>query len=281
MNEFEKQLIQVVEDMYEIAKTEHSDVLKLYKKTQDNILEFFNLLFLKYGNDGTIAYSDLYKYNRLQSVESFLQNELETLQQQENNIVYDILLTIYTATYYRNAYSFEQALGSKGRYSKLTPAFITSVIEKNWSGVIFSQRIKDNHTSLSKKLLSDFSQSIRLSEPISKIKKKVEKELGIRYNHSKTLMNTESARVIASSQEKLFNDSGVVEGLEFTAVLDNRTTEYCREHDGYVYRIDDPERPELPAHAYCRSCWLPVLINQFNINPNASFDNFDEWFGSI
>ncbi|MFJ7680340.1 minor capsid protein [Peribacillus sp. NPDC097198] len=281
MNEFEEYLILIVEEMFDQAIAEHTEVLKLYKKSQDNILEYLNSLFLKYGNDGLITYSDLYKDNRLQSIESFLQKELDNLHQNENTLVYALLSALYAGTYYKNAYAFERALGNKSRYNKLTAAFIATAIERNWSGVLFTQRIKNNHNSLLQKILSDFSQSIRLGESMDKIKGKIDKQFGIRYNHSKSLSMTESARVITESQEKLFSDSGVVKKLGFTAVLDHRTTDFCRNHDGLVWSIDDPTRPELPAHLWCRSVWMPILKDYLTINSNASFDMYDEWFEQI
>ena len=50
-------------------------------------------------------------------------------------------------------------------------------------------------------------------------------------------------------------------GVEFSAVLDSRTTPGCERRHGLVMRLDDPRLPENapPRHVNCRSMLLPVL----------------------
>jgi SPP1 gp7 family putative phage head morphogenesis protein len=52
---------------------------------------------------------------------------------------------------------------------------------------------------------------------------------------------------------------GVSNSYRYVAVLDNRTSEICRELDGNVYRYDDPNRVLPPQHLNCRSTTLPIL----------------------
>ena len=51
-------------------------------------------------------------------------------------------------------------------------------------------------------------------------------------------------------------------GVEFSAILDDRTTEICSERDGLMMRLDDPRLPENtpPLHVQCRSILAPVTI---------------------
>ncbi len=51
----------------------------------------------------------------------------------------------------------------------------------------------------------------------------------------------------------------VLNGVEFVAVLDDRTTIICMSHDGDIYEVDDPEKPQLPLHYNCRSVYVPVV----------------------
>lgn len=63
---------------------------------------------------------------------------------------------------------------------------------------------------------------------------------------------------MASYNERLMvemKDEGV-EKVIYTAVLDNRTTQFCKDHDGKIYDIDSAVY--LPAHYRCRSSYLPV-----------------------
>ncbi|MEW6282139.1 MAG: phage minor head protein, partial [Candidatus Eremiobacterota bacterium] len=48
--------------------------------------------------------------------------------------------------------------------------------------------------------------------------------------------------------------------VQFSAILDARTTDICRSRDGLVMRMDDPRLPANtpPLHFQCRSVLIPV-----------------------
>ena len=66
-------------------------------------------------------------------------------------------------------------------------------------------------------------------------------------------------------------------GFEFSAVLDNRTTEICQHRHGLLMRLDDPRLAENtpPLHVRCRSMLLSVTIYD---NPDGLLTSheFDE-----
>lgn len=51
-------------------------------------------------------------------------------------------------------------------------------------------------------------------------------------------------------------------GIEYSAIIDQRTTEVCQHLDGKVFRPDDPDIEKFtpPNHFNCRSLLVPVLI---------------------
>ncbi len=55
----------------------------------------------------------------------------------------------------------------------------------------------------------------------------------------------------------------LVQGFEYSAILDSRTTEVCASLDGRVFRRDDPAVGQLkpPRHFQCRSILVPVTID--------------------
>jgi SPP1 gp7 family putative phage head morphogenesis protein len=54
---------------------------------------------------------------------------------------------------------------------------------------------------------------------------------------------------------------GLVEGVEFSAIEDDRTTETCKWHDKRCYKLGS-EVPTPPMHYQCRSTLLPILFNE-------------------
>ena len=54
-------------------------------------------------------------------------------------------------------------------------------------------------------------------------------------------------------------------GVEFSAILDSRTTDICESRHGLVMKIDDPKLPynTPPLHVNCRSILLPATIYEY------------------
>lgn len=77
------------------------------------------------------------------------------------------------------------------------------------------------------------------------------------------IVRTNSFEAINEARMAYFTDpqqDGFVEALEYSAILDSRTTQICQHLDGKVYPADSPEwntiRP--PNHFQCRSLLIPV-----------------------
>jgi SPP1 gp7 family putative phage head morphogenesis protein len=86
---------------------------------------------------------------------------------------------------------------------------------------------------------------------------------GLTRHRLRTAIRTNGFEAINEARYSVFTDPGLgdfVEALEYTAILDSRTTEICRHLDGRIYPKDDPAwdgfRP--PNHFNCRSLLVPV-----------------------
>lgn len=57
---------------------------------------------------------------------------------------------------------------------------------------------------------------------------------------------------------------GFISGVEYSAIIDTRTTELCRHLDGKVFRPDDPDLDKFtpPNHFNCRSILVPVMVDE-------------------
>lgn len=79
-----------------------------------------------------------------------------------------------------------------------------------------------------------------------------------------TIIRTNTFDAINEARFDFFNDpdvAGYVEGLQYSAVMDGRTTDICAELDGHTHAADwegwDTYRP--PNHFNCRSVLVPIL----------------------
>ncbi|MBE2914748.1 minor capsid protein [Anoxybacillus flavithermus] len=249
----EKEFLKMVDELFVLSDKEHREVLKLYRKHRDNIKQLIAELFMKYGVDGKLNVSDIPK------IERQIQEEIRSIAVSEVAIVTTILATVFAHAYYRTAYEIEKSIGVTISFSLLRKEVIDEIINFNWSGIPFSQRIWDNTNALVNALRTELYLGIQQGESIDKIAKRIDMQFNSKAYQSQRLIRTESARVISSAQEKIYAESNVVKYLMYTATLDNRTSETCRSRDGKKWRIDDPKRPVIPAHPNCRSCWIPVI----------------------
>lgn len=66
-------------------------------------------------------------------------------------------------------------------------------------------------------------------------------------------------------------------GVEFSAVMDDRTTEMCIERNGLIMRLDDPRIPENtpPLHVNCRSLLISLTVYDYPDGVLTSHE-FDE-----
>ena len=64
-------------------------------------------------------------------------------------------------------------------------------------------------------------------------------------------------------------NADVIDGLRYTAILDNRTTQICQHHDGNIYKIDD-KRFIPPLHWNCRSVLVPTIIPKSKMDASTS-----------
>ena len=78
-----------------------------------------------------------------------------------------------------------------------------------------------------------------------------------------TIVRTNESDMFNEGRMSEFEDpelNGFVQAFEYSAVLDDRTTDFCEEHDGQTLEADDPRVDEFPpAHYNCRSIWSPTF----------------------
>ena len=131
--------------------------------------------------------------------------------------------------------------------------------------------IKDFFTDEPRSLVRNIERQIKIgyvnSEPTDRIVRRVAPQLDIAQNHVKTLVRTATTHISAVAREEVAKrNSDVISGIQYVAVLDNRTTIICASLDGNVYPIDEGPRPE--QHYNCRST-TSIVVKGFEDFPNA------------
>ncbi|AMV11533.1 hypothetical protein GT3570_11425 [Geobacillus thermoleovorans] len=274
----EKEFLKMVDELFNLSEKEHREVLKLYRKHRDNIKQLIAELFMRYGNDGKVNVSDIPR------IERQMQEEVRNIAVSEVAIVTTILATVFAHAYYRTAYEIEKNIEIAISFSLLRKEVIDEIINFNWSGIPFSERIWDNTNTLVKALRTELYIGIQQGESIDKIARRIDKQFNSKAYQSQRLIRTETARVISSAQEKIYKDSGVVQKVQWVATLEGNTCEQCARLDGKQFNLDDDTKPSPPKHPNCRCCLIPIIEGY---EPTKRKDNetkqvieyqsYDEW----
>lgn len=75
-------------------------------------------------------------------------------------------------------------------------------------------------------------------------------------------VENEANRIQNQVRAEAYKETGMVKGIVFTAVLDDRTTANCRSKNGTKIAIDDPMLQQylIPQHPRCRSYHVYILM---------------------
>lgn len=132
-----------------------------------------------------------------------------------------------------------------------------------WSKKLGDKQVKDytKYINDSVKQAQKLNPQITEREVKALIDQKTESFINTRLN---TTLNNEASRIQNQVRIEAFKKSGVVQGVIFTAVLDNRTTINCQTKDGTKLALNDPRLKYymIPQHVNCRSYLLPVTIDE-------------------
>lgn len=118
-------------------------------------------------------------------------------------------------------------------------------------------------TAVKQALLNGISQGQSIRQVRQRIEQIFEDYDGIAAHRAETIVRTNYNAAFNHGRLQLIQDAGsYVHGVQYSAILDTRTTEVCRNLDGKVFEVNAPELDRLtpPRHFQCRSLLVPVMI---------------------
>jgi len=137
-----------------------------------------------------------------------------------------------------------------------------------------------------KKVTTVLYNGIKGGWTIDEILNRVEEELGVTVlPHAATAIRTSVFEAINEARYEFFASpemDGFVEALEYSAILDSRTTEVCEHMDQKIYELNDPiwETYTPPLHYNCRSLLIAVTVRDtWERSPDPSIEPMDGFGG--
>lgn len=163
---------------------------------------------------------------------------------------------------------------------------VKAILSTNWSGQMFSQRVWDNTNALADGLKHDMLVGIMAEKSEQHMADDIMSCCGVGAFEARRLVRTETTCVANMAELYGYKELDIDE-YEFSACLDSRTSDLCRELDGKVFKRNSAQAGVNlpPMHPFCRSTTLPVLPSEEDLDKElaelgdeigADVD-FDEW----
>jgi SPP1 gp7 family putative phage head morphogenesis protein len=133
------------------------------------------------------------------------------------------------------------------------------------SSVSIEDALSEFGTKKTSRVLNLVNDGVLLGDTNQQIIRNVAQEMETRQRrHAEALVRTITNHASSQAREAVYRENaGILEGYEWVATLDSRTTLICAGRDGRVYPVGGGPLP--PAHWGCRSTTIPVVRDEFAI----------------
>ena len=240
-----KETEKFVESLYDDMEEQLKETYKQKKESRDKLLKEIAMIMLTYTvlNDiMSLSKSDYDKqYNLLASlIVGLSRGDIEQITSNTTNILKNTVKNTF------DFYSYNSNLKE-----------VEKIINKNFKGKHFSQRVWDNEQEVAKKLLKQCQDFLQGKINVNQIKKEIENTYNTSAYNAKRLVETEVSRCHNEAFER-FCEETEVKKVKREEVLDSKTCSECMEHDGEIWDFNNPDKPILPMHPCCRGYWSIV-----------------------
>lgn len=234
--------LEFTESLYEEAEEQIKEVYKEQKENRDELIQKIAMIMLVHTVlDGLMSLSRLEKakeYNKLSKfIKKFIKDETEL----QENVIENILTDTVKKTF--KFYSYNHDLKD-----------VRKIIESNFKGKHFSERVWGNETEVAKKLHSQIKDFLDGKVNVNQIKREIEKTFNNGAYNTKRLVETEVARCSADAFDRFCKETGVKK-VRYNATLDNKLCDDCAQYHDKVYDFEN--KIERPRHPMCR-CFYTI-----------------------
>ncbi len=240
-------------DGYQISAIKQAKIInKSYNQTCNYVQSEIAKILRHIGDEGTLAYE--YRMKRLTALLESTNKRMQELYGVTLNDTTSFLRNIIPEAYYHTIFDIAQGIGEQPVFSAVNTRLINQIVNDQWSGKNYSQRIWWNTSKLSEDVQQLLTTAAMTGESIYKTSRRLSERFGESMNNSVRLIRTETT--YSCNQAELASYSALdIDRYKFTATLDTRTSSICQELDGKVFETKDAKAGvNLPAmHPNCRS----------------------------
>ena len=244
-------------DKHGLTENEAMNLLNTLRDSTD-IEELKKALALDPKNANLLAEMESGAYRarieRLEQLQTEIDLMMKNVFEQEKKITTSHYIDLANKSYYREIYNVQRKVGFQFSFSAVDPKMVGRLLQSEWSGANYSERIWNNTQKLAKDLKEQMILGILTGKTQEEMSRELAKEYATGAFYARRLVRTESNFVNGQMQLAAYEECDA-EQYEFVAVLDLRTSNQCRELDGKVFYTKDaePGKNMNPMHSFCRS----------------------------
>lgn len=254
-NQAYKNIKKEIENVYlNYSKDTGVDVQKLKelltKKETDKVWKTLK----RQGLDKYIKNNYKSRISRLEQIQAQIYAEAKKIypkEELEQNMCYK---GIINNSYYKAVYDTQMGVGYNFSFTKIDKNIMNTLLQDNWSGKNYSERIWGNTDILADSLSELIGGALISGQSIAKTSKQIRDRFNVAKYYSDRLVRTEVNHFNNAVDAMAYENMGINKYV-FVATLDSRTSEICQEMDNKVFEYKDKEVGVNfpPLHPNCRS----------------------------
>lgn len=253
---------------------EQKEGLKKLLNELGEILLTFNIV------DSVLKLTNKEKIRIKTKLNKIISNSFKKQGDLERKKINQILKDAISNNYYKKIYIL--SLGAKADIKKINDKIVEKIINGAVEGKNWTYRSWNNKKELENILKRDINRFLNGEITVNDIKAQVEKRFNTNAYVTNRLIDNEIARCQFEINDYFANEYGIEE-QQFMAMLDKRTTEKCRNLNGKVFKVNDPNKPKIPqdTHVGCRSCYVNIPSREWELkteNKSSIWKNYSKWY---
>ena len=268
-----KKIVQQINDVYsQLTEAGFSaDMAKALtsgeKKSYAELVRAYNTEAKKLGKTGDYrglkTLSTVIKGSRLTAFKKQIEMQLDILAAQKEEAVGELKKDVFKHASYKTVFDLSEAAGTQVAFDKIDAKAASQAIKTNWNGRNFSSDIWTDKTKLVNTLNQLIPQQFIIGTSTQDIARQIKDKMNVSYRNAIRLARTETNFTANQAMEKVYRRAKV-EKYKILATLDSRTSEICREMDGYIGELKNVQVGENypPFHPNCRTTTVPYIDDE-------------------
>lgn len=220
---------------------------KIYKQAFENIREELFAIWLDMQGENEISQSTLYQRNRMANLQILLSKELQKLGSKQIALLQQGLYHV-TVQGFTDISNF---LGVISTFSFLDEQAAKEIVNQNYKGASFSERVWEDIDKLRKQIEDSVVQSALQGKDVRKTAHLIQKRMNVCFSSAKRITVTETGRVFNESCRKKASENGY---KTYSILVETDACEDCKkDFEGKHFSINESV---LPRHPNCKCCMV-------------------------